>query len=155
MELVKEYECMIAYHLRKANVVADALSRKNSSKDSKGRIALLKELKSCKAILSPRTVGNLIAWFQVKPTLEEEIVKTHSKDPTFRKLAKEVKYERWSDYAFKNGDTLIKEIRRLWISNNKVMKESIMEEVHSSCKPWIIEKLKSFEVIGSLSVEGS
>ena len=28
MELIKDYDCMIYYHLGKANVVADALSRK-------------------------------------------------------------------------------------------------------------------------------
>ena len=29
MELLKDYDCMIFYHPRKANVVADALSRKS------------------------------------------------------------------------------------------------------------------------------
>ena len=28
MELIKDYDCTIEYHPRKANVVADALSRK-------------------------------------------------------------------------------------------------------------------------------
>ena len=28
MELIKDYDCVIDYHLEKANVVADALSRK-------------------------------------------------------------------------------------------------------------------------------
>ena len=30
LELVKDYDCDISYHPRKANVVADALSRKSS-----------------------------------------------------------------------------------------------------------------------------
>ena len=29
MELIKDYDCVIDYHLEKANVVADALSRKS------------------------------------------------------------------------------------------------------------------------------
>ena len=29
MELIKDYDCVIDYHLGKANVVADALSRKS------------------------------------------------------------------------------------------------------------------------------
>ena len=29
MELIKDYDCVIDYHPRKANVVADALSRKS------------------------------------------------------------------------------------------------------------------------------
>lgn len=31
MELLKDYHCMIKYHLSKANVVADALSKKSMS----------------------------------------------------------------------------------------------------------------------------
>lgn len=63
MELIKDYDCTITYHPRKANVVVDALSRKNPSRESKGRIPLLKELKGCKAILNIRSTGNLIARF--------------------------------------------------------------------------------------------
>ena len=39
LELVKDYDCDINYHLGKANVVADALSRKSS-----GSLAALHEL---------------------------------------------------------------------------------------------------------------
>jgi hypothetical protein len=31
MELIKDYDCIIEYHPRKANVVANALSRKNKA----------------------------------------------------------------------------------------------------------------------------
>ena len=31
LELIKDYDCVIDYHLGKANVVADALNRKSSS----------------------------------------------------------------------------------------------------------------------------
>lgn len=74
MELTKDYECIIAYHPGKANMVADVLSRKNSNKENKGRVALLKELKGCEAILNTWSVGNLIARFQFEPTLEGKIV---------------------------------------------------------------------------------
>ena len=32
MELIKDYECMIYYHPRRANVVANALSRKSTER---------------------------------------------------------------------------------------------------------------------------
>ena len=38
-------------------------------------------------------MGNLIALFKVKPTLEEEIVKSQSEDPVLQKLVEEVRYE--------------------------------------------------------------
>lgn len=55
----------IAYHPEKVNVVADALSRKSSSVENK----------EGKVVLNLGTNENLITHFQVKPTLEEEIVK--------------------------------------------------------------------------------
>lgn len=77
MELIKDYYCTIAYHLEKANVVTDAFSRKSSNGESKGGVlALFKESKGCKANLNAGSVGNLIEQFQVKPTLEGEIVKS-------------------------------------------------------------------------------
>lgn len=89
MELIKDYDCTIAYHPRKVNIVAYMLSRKSSSKENKGRKTLLRELKSCKAILNVESVENLIARYQVKSTIEEEIVESQP-DPVLRKLAEEV-----------------------------------------------------------------
>lgn len=43
MELIKDYDCTITYHLEKANVVSNALSRENSSK---GNLALLRVLRN-------------------------------------------------------------------------------------------------------------
>lgn len=82
---------MIAYHPRMANVLANMLSRKNLGRESKGKIALIKEMRSCKAILNIWSVANLITHFLVKSTLEEEIVMLQPEDPVLRKLAEEVK----------------------------------------------------------------
>ena len=49
IELLKDYDCTIEYHLGKANVVADALSRKSSGNLSyihSVRIPLLLELRA-------------------------------------------------------------------------------------------------------------
>ncbi|KAA0058456.1 CCHC-type integrase [Cucumis melo var. makuwa] len=69
MKLIKDYDCTITYHLGKANIIADALSIKIPSPRNRGRMALLRELKGFKTILKARTSGNLMARFQVKPTL--------------------------------------------------------------------------------------
>lgn len=102
MELIKDYNYTIAYHPGKANVVANALSRKNPSTEIKGRIAFVKELRCCKEILNTGLAGNLIARFQVKPTLEEEIVRSQLGNPMLRKLVEDVKCEIWTIYAFRN-----------------------------------------------------
>ena len=106
-------------------------SRKSSSKTNKERIALLWELRGCKATLNTESVGNLITCFHVEPTLEDEIVKSQLEDSVLRKLAEKVKCERRSDYAFRSDGTLLKD-KRLCVSNNKALKESILEKTHSS-----------------------
>lgn len=75
MELIKDYDCIIIYHPGNANVVANLLSRKGSNRESKGRMPFIRELKSYTASSNGGTVGNLIAQFQVKPMLEEKVVK--------------------------------------------------------------------------------
>ncbi|KAA0047618.1 DNA/RNA polymerases superfamily protein [Cucumis melo var. makuwa] len=66
-ELIKDYDCTIDYHSGKANMVADALSRKfnhsNVTLNSVGSF-LLKELKMGKATVSVGKLGSLIAHFQ-------------------------------------------------------------------------------------------
>lgn len=57
-------------------------------------------------------MGNLIARFQIKPKVEEEIVKTQPEDPVLRKLAEEVRCDiSRSNYTFISDGTLTKERR--------------------------------------------
>ncbi|KAA3482993.1 Gag protease polyprotein [Gossypium australe] len=62
LELLKYYDCVIEYHPKKANVVANALSRKQMT-----------NLKAMFARLSLVDKGGLLAELQVKPTLANEI----------------------------------------------------------------------------------
>lgn len=67
-------------------------------------------------------VGNLIAYFQVKPILEEEIIKKQAEDPELRKLAEEVRCERNSNYAFGKDGMLVKE-KRLYVPKDNKLKK--------------------------------
>ena len=64
IELLKDYDCSIEYHPCKANVVADALSRRTVAK-----------LKAVFARLSLYDNGSLLAELQVRPTWVEQIKK--------------------------------------------------------------------------------
>ncbi|XP_052479553.1 uncharacterized protein LOC128034754 [Gossypium raimondii] len=61
-KLLKDYDCTIEYHPRKANVVADALSRR-----------AITDLRAMFARLSLFDDGSLLAELQVKPTWIEQI----------------------------------------------------------------------------------
>ncbi|XP_073267141.1 uncharacterized protein [Populus alba] len=73
-ELIKDYDCTIEYHPGEANVVADALSRKN--KATLGRLTVgkerhLEELKEMGADLDINDGGRLVAQLLVRPTYRE------------------------------------------------------------------------------------
>ncbi|KAL0541846.1 hypothetical protein IC582_021914 [Cucumis melo] len=78
LELIKDYDCTIEYHPGKANVVADALSRKSRLPKSALcgiRVALLNELRGSKAVVTTKDSGSLLAQFQVRSSLVIEIVR--------------------------------------------------------------------------------
>ena len=69
VELLKDYDCSIEYHPGKANVVADALSRR-----------VVTDLRALFARLSLYDDGSLLAELQVRPTWTEQIKEKQLKD---------------------------------------------------------------------------
>ena len=68
LELLKDYDCTIEYHPGKANVLADALSRKVS-----GMVANLLSLREMNVELQVSPSGVLLATLKIRPVLHERI----------------------------------------------------------------------------------
>ena len=84
LELIKDYDCTIEYHPGKANVVADALSRRLESSLShmrSGYLPLLVDLRALGVILEVEDSGALLAMFHVRPLLVDQILAGQSQDP--------------------------------------------------------------------------
>ena len=92
MELLKDYDCTIEYHLGKANVVADALSRKNRE-CTVGLIChdmdKLVALRAMNVSIDVE-VDHLLAVLQIKPSLEDQIQEVQLEDAYLKKMKEKV-----------------------------------------------------------------
>ena len=69
MELIKDYDCMIDYHPRKANIVAYALSRKS-----------VQTLRALNAHLSLTNDGEIVAELIARPYLLNRVLEAQKND---------------------------------------------------------------------------
>ena len=74
LELFKDYDCIIDYHPRKANVVADALSRKAMS-------ALLIQRSEWRIVSD----GAILAQLKAQPVLKQMIMDARKNDEEMQK----------------------------------------------------------------------
>ncbi|KAH9685255.1 Endonuclease [Citrus sinensis] len=134
IELIKDYDCTIDYHPGKANVVADALSRKSSSSIAHLRVKyvpLLIELRSLEVELNTDNRGALIANFRVRPTLIDKVHHMQAQDPQLMKLKEDVQKSLRTDFMVRE-DGVVFMGNRLCVPDIKDLKKEIMEEAHCS-----------------------
>ena len=87
--MIKDYDCVIDYHPGKANVVADALSRKSSSSLAHIRTIqtpLQNKLRSLPVELMIDDNNLLVAHLKVKPIHLDQIRAAQQNDPLIIKL---------------------------------------------------------------------
>ncbi|KAA0061201.1 pol protein [Cucumis melo var. makuwa] len=83
LELVKDYDCEILYHPGKANLVADALSRKvaHSAALITKQTPLLRDFERAEIAVSVGEVTAQLAQLSVQPTLRQKIIAAQLNDP--------------------------------------------------------------------------
>ena len=77
MELIKDYDCMIDYHLGKANVVADALSRKS-----------VQTLRALNSHLSLTDNGTIVAQLIARPNMLNGVLEAQKNDEKISAIVK-------------------------------------------------------------------
>ena len=134
LELIKDYDCTIEYHPGKANVVADALSRRPESSLShmrSGYLPLLVDLRALGVILEVDDSGALLAAFHVRPLLVDQILVGQSHDPQMIKLKEEIEKGKKAEFQSRDDDMIVKG-KRMCVPEYGELKRNIMEEAHSS-----------------------
>ena len=132
--MIKDYDCNIEYHLGKANVVADALSRRPESSLSHmrtGYLPILVDLRALGVILEVEESEALLATFHVRPLLMDQILAGQSQDPQIIKLKEEIKKGKKAEFQIRDDGMIVKG-QRMCVPEYGELKRDIMEEAHSS-----------------------
>ncbi|XP_028071568.1 uncharacterized protein LOC114273929 [Camellia sinensis] len=133
LELIKDYDLQIHYHLGKANTVADALSKKNVGNlaclltDQK---VLLLEFEKHKIKVVCFEQDSLIAAMSVQPTIIEDIQQKQMTDELLKKICDELDIK--PKLRFTIANSVLKFQKRLCIPNDADLKRKILEEAHKS-----------------------
>ena len=132
--MIKDYDCTIEYHPGKANVVADALSRRPENSLShmrSGYLPLLVDLRALWVILDAEDLGALLATINVRPLLVDQILAGQSQDPQMIKLKKDIEKGKKAEFQIRDDGMIVKG-QRMCVPEYGKMKREIMEEAHSS-----------------------
>jgi hypothetical protein len=133
LKLIKDYDLEVHYHPGKANVVADALSRKAQcnciTMDSK-IAALCDELRKLNMeMVSPGTLD----YISVEPTLQEQIIMAHIGDKCVQVIKEmlDQKVDKYKCFHQDNKGILWFE-DRLVVPKNPEIRKRILDEAHLS-----------------------
>ena len=135
VELLKDYDCTIEYHLGKANVVADAL---NSKGECQGKAPMEPDrrqemiaLRALNVEMAYENEGKLLAMLKIKPEWSSQIIEAQDKDPLFKKIKGKLTKGKYADFHIgSNGELKIN--GRLCVPKVGKLRGDILEEAHKA-----------------------
>ncbi|XP_066323531.1 uncharacterized protein [Miscanthus floridulus] len=129
LELIKDYDLEVHYHPGKANIVADALSRKRYANELE-MVPVLEELWEEFQHLNLGIVYNAMK-IEVTPTLELEIRKGQLEDEKLREIAGNVALGKALGFSIDENGTLWFG-KRIYVPKVKAIYDAILREAHDS-----------------------
>ncbi|KAD2394125.1 hypothetical protein E3N88_41102 [Mikania micrantha] len=133
LELLKDYDANIQYHPGKANVVADALSRKSSGMLSSLQLQqeIINDLERLNIGFQVGNSEGYLAKFQIESNLISRIKEAQKEDGELWAITENLKIRKQSEFRIdENG--VIWCGKRLCVPDNAALRESLLSEAHSS-----------------------
>ena len=115
MELIKYYDCVIDYHPRKANVVADALSRKS-----------MQTLRALNAHFSLTDDGTVVEELIVRPNMFNRVLEAQKSDDKIYAIVKQIRDGKETEFEVKEDGSLYYE-DRFCVPDDNYLRKSIMK----------------------------
>jgi hypothetical protein len=131
LELIKDYDLRINYHPGKANVVADALSRRSHLNMLATRELLPEFCKEYEKLNLGWVLNAEVIAMEVDSTLEQDIRKGQLEDAKIQEIKEQIKEEKAPGFSVDEQGTLWYK-KRLCVPEAKEIRELILREAHDS-----------------------
>ncbi|XP_068328289.1 uncharacterized protein [Pyrus communis] len=136
LELLSDYDCTIDYHHGRANVIADALSRKSQGRINAlypSRVPLMADLRSTGVRLEVEDQEvALLANFQVRPILIDRVLEAQMVDEETQEIIQARNQGKKKDFRVRESDGMLMQESRMFVPNNLDLKKAILDEAHIS-----------------------
>ncbi|KAL2226381.1 UNVERIFIED_CONTAM: Transposon Ty3-I Gag-Pol polyprotein [Sesamum indicum] len=131
MELLKDYDCTIDYHPGKANIVADALSRKTVDQLAGMICYNMEYLTALRAMDVHFGIGGdiILATIHVKPSLKDKIKDAQAKDPYLQRMKAKVQKGKSDQFIIQEDGTLFNG-KCICVPNVEELRMEIMHEAY-------------------------
>nr|ABA92080.1 retrotransposon protein, putative, Ty3-gypsy subclass [Oryza sativa Japonica Group] len=131
LELIKDYDMGIHYHPGKANVVADALSRKGYCNATEGRQLPLELCKEFERLNLGIVSRGFVAALEAKPTLIDQVREAQINDPDIQEIKKNMRRGKAIGFL-KDEQGTVWLGERICVPDNKDLKDAILKEAHDT-----------------------
>ena len=119
MELIKNYDCMIDYHPGKANVVADALSRKS-----------MQTLRALNAHLSLLDDGTIVAELIARSEMLNRVLEAQKRDEKISAIVNQIGNDKETKFILNEKGVLYYK-DRVCVPDDNDLRKAILEEAHN------------------------